>query len=127
MAARDRPLRLLGRQRERAALDQLVSSVRSGSSRALLLRGEAGAGKTSLLDYLAKQASGCTVARAASVESEMELAFAALQQLFAPFVARLERLPTPQGDALGAPFGLRAGAPPGRFLVGLAALGLLSS
>jgi DNA-binding CsgD family transcriptional regulator len=118
---------LLGRHRERAALDQLTASVRSGSSRALVLRGEAGVGKTSLLDYVAGRASGCAVARAAGVESEMELAFAGLQQLCAPFAERLERLPAPQADALGAAFGLRSGAAPERLVVGLAVLGLLSS
>jgi DNA-binding CsgD family transcriptional regulator len=117
---------LLGRRRERAALDQLVADVRAGSSRALVLRGEAGVGKTALLDDLAQRASGCAVARAAGVESEMELAFAGLQQLFAPFLARLDDLPAPQSAALGTAFGLRAGPAPDRFLVGLAVLSLLS-
>ena len=118
--------RLLGRRRERAALDRLVASVRAGPSQALVLRGEAGVGKSALLEYLARRASGCGILRAAGVESEMELAFAGLQQLCAPFLDRLERLPGPQRDALGTAFGLRDGAAPDRFLVGLAVLSLLS-
>ncbi len=103
-----------------------MASVRDGPSRALVLRGEAGVGKSALLEYLVRGASGCTVARAAGVESEIELAFAGLHQLCAPFVDRLERLPGPQQEALGTAFGLRDGAAPDRFLVGLAVLSLLS-
>ena len=84
---------LLGRRSECAALDQLVASVREGLSRALVLRGEPGVGKSALLEYLVRRASGCGIARAAGVESEMELAFAGLHQLCAPFVDRLDRLP----------------------------------
>ena len=91
-----------------------------------MLRGEAGIGKSALLEYLAERPSGCGIARAAGVESEMELAYAGLQQLCAPFVDRLERLPGPQRGALGIAFGLRHGDAPDRFLVGLAALSLLS-
>ena len=105
---------------------ELVASVRAGPSRALVLRGEAGVGKSALLEYLVRRASGCGIARAAGVESEMELAFAGLHQLCAPFVDRLERLPGPQRDALGTAFGLRDGDAPDRFLVGLAVLSLLS-
>jgi len=107
-------------------LDQLVASVRAGPSRALVLRGEAGVGKSALLEYLVQHASGCGIARAAGVESEMELAYAGLQQLCAPFLGRLDRLPGPQRDALGTAFGLREGDAPDRFLVGLAVLSLLS-
>ena len=103
-----------------------MASVRTGPSRALVLRGEAGVGKSALLEYLVQHASGCGIARAAGVESEMELAYAGLQQLCAPFLDRLERLPGPQRDALGTAFGLRDGDAPDRFLVGLAALSLLS-
>ena len=103
-----------------------MENVRAGQSRVLVLRGEAGVGKTALLDYLLERASGCRIARAAGVESEMELPFAGLHQLCAPMLERLDRLPGPQGDALGAAFGLRAGDAPDRFLVGLAALTLLS-
>ena len=118
--------RLLGRHSECAGLDELVASLRAGRSRALVLRGEAGVGKSALLEYLAQHSPGCGVARAAGVESEMELAYAGLQQLCAPFLDRLERLPGPQRDALGTAFGLRDGDAPDRFLVGLAVLSLLS-
>src|SRR5258707_84670 len=121
----ERPL--LGRRSECGALDQLVVSVRAGPSRALVLRGEAGVGKSALLEYLAGHASGCGIARAAGVESEMELAYAGMQQLCAPFLDRVERLPGPQRDALGTAFGLRDGDAPDRFLVGLAGLSLLSA
>jgi DNA-binding CsgD family transcriptional regulator len=117
---------LLGRRTECAALDELVASVRAGPSRALVLRGEAGVGKSALLEYLMQHASGCGIAQAAGVESEMELAYAGLQQLCAPFLDRLERLPGPQRDALGTAFGLRDGDAPDRFLVGLAVLSLVS-
>ena len=117
---------LLGRRSECAALDQLVASVREGLSRALVLRGEAGVGKSALLEYLVRRASGCGIARAAGVESEMELAFAGLHQLCAPFVDRLDRLPGPQREALGTALGLREGDAPDRFLVGLSVLSLLS-
>jgi DNA-binding CsgD family transcriptional regulator len=118
--------RLLGRRSECAALDQLVASVRAGPSRALVLRGEAGVGKSALLEYLVRHASGCGITRSAGVESEMELAYAGLHQLCAPFLDRLKRLPGPQRDALGTAFGLRDGDAPDRFLVGLAVLSLLS-
>jgi DNA-binding CsgD family transcriptional regulator len=118
--------RLLGRRRECATLDRLVESLRAGLSRALVLRGDAGVGKSALLDYLAQQSSGCGIARAAGVESEMELAYAGLQQLCAPFLDRIERLPDPQRDALGTAFGVRDGDAPDRFRVGLAVLSLLS-
>jgi hypothetical protein len=118
--------RLLGRRGECAALDRLVASVLAGPSRALVLRGETGVGKSALLGYLAEHATGCGIGRAAGVESEMELACAGLQQLCAPFLDRLERLPGPQRDALRTAFGLRDGEAPDRFLVGLAVLSLLS-
>ena len=117
---------LLGRHSEREALDRLLDAVRSGESRALVLRGEAGIGKSALLAYVAERAADCQVARAAGVQSETGLAFAALQQLCAPMLDRLDALPGPQRDALGTAFGLRAGPPPDRFLVGLALLGLLA-
>ena len=94
---------LRGRRGECEVLDRLLASVRAGQSRVLVLRGEAGIGKTALLGYLLERASGCRIARAAGVESEMELAFAGLHQLCAPFLDRLERLPGPQRDALWAP------------------------
>jgi AAA ATPase domain len=92
----------------------------------LVLHGEPGVGKTALLDDAIGSATGLRVARVAGVESEMELAFAALQQLCAPRLGGLEHLPDPQRDALSVAFGLRAGAAPDQYLVGLAALSLLS-
>ena len=100
--------------------------MRAGQGRALVVRGEPGVGKTALLDYLAERASGCLVARAAGVQSEMELAFAGLHQLCAPMLDHAESLPDPQREALRTAFGLSAGPVPDRFLVGLAVLGLLS-
>jgi DNA-binding CsgD family transcriptional regulator len=126
MSTPDPGPRLLGRRSESAALDELIASVRAGPSRPLVLRGEAGVGKSALLDYLARTASGCTVARALGVESEVELAFGGLHQLCAPFADRLEDLPEPQRDALATVFGRRGGAAPDRFLVGLSVLSLLS-
>jgi DNA-binding CsgD family transcriptional regulator len=119
-------LGLRGRRTELAALDRLLTEVRAGQSRVLVLHGEAGVGKTALLDYVHEQASGFRVARAAGAESEMELAFAGLHQLCTPMLSHLAGLPGPQRDALGTVFGLSAGAAPDRLLVGLAALGLLS-
>jgi DNA-binding CsgD family transcriptional regulator len=125
---RGRAAGLTDRRSERDALDRLVDAVRGGQSRALVVRGEPGVGKTVLLDYLAGGAtrSGCEVRRATGVQTEMELAFAGLNQLCAPMLGRAEHLPVPQRDALRTAFGLAAGPPPDRFLVGLAALSLLS-
>ena len=120
------PVSLRGRSRECALFDELLSAVRRGESRSLVLRGEAGIGKTALLTYLVDCASDLSVLRAVGVESEMELAYASLHQLCAPLLDRLPRLPEPQGQALETVFGLSAGAAPDRFLVGLAVLGLLS-
>jgi DNA-binding CsgD family transcriptional regulator len=118
---------LTGRYTERGVLDRLVEAVRhAGESRALVVHGEPGAGKTALLEYLAGHAAGCRVARAAGVESEMELAFAGLHQLCAPMLDRLQALPVPQRDALRTAFGMSAGPAPDRFLTGLAGLSLLS-
>jgi predicted ATPase len=117
---------LLGRLPERAALSQLLDRARAGRSGVLVLRGEPGAGKTALLDWAIESAARLRVVRVAGVESEMELAFAALQQLCAPMLDKLDALPDPQREALGVAFGLSTGPPPDRFLVGLAALGLLS-
>ncbi len=118
---------LTGRLSERDVLDRFVAGVRAGEGRALVVRGEPGVGKTALLDYLAgPAASECRVARAAGVQSEMELAFAGLHQLCAPMLDRAESLPGPQREALRTVFGLSVGPAPDRFLVGLAVLGLLS-
>jgi DNA-binding CsgD family transcriptional regulator len=117
---------LHGRRVEREALERLLDAVRRGQSRVLVVSGEPGVGKTALLESAIGSASGFRVGRAVGVESEMELAFAALQQLCAPLLDRLDRLPAPQRDALGVAFGLRAGDAPDRFLVGLAVLSLLA-
>jgi DNA-binding CsgD family transcriptional regulator len=117
---------LRGRRSECTSLDLLLEDVRVQQSRVMVLRGEAGVGKTALLEYLAANASGCRIARSAGVESEMELAFAGLHQLCAPMLSHLTELPAPQRDALGTAFGLTGGAAADRFLVGLAVLSLLS-
>jgi DNA-binding CsgD family transcriptional regulator/tetratricopeptide (TPR) repeat protein len=117
---------LRGRRSECAACDDLVAAVRRGESRVLVVRGEAGIGKSALLAYLVGAASDLTIVRAIGVESEMELAFASLYQFCAPMLDRLERLPAPQRDALKIVFGLAQGSVPDRFLVGLAVLSLLS-
>jgi DNA-binding CsgD family transcriptional regulator len=117
---------LRGRSSECALLDELVSAIGRGESRSLVLRGEAGIGKTALLEYLIESASNITVVRAVGLEAEMELAYAGLHQLCSPLLDRLTRLPVPQRRALEVVFGLSDGAPPDRFLVGLAVLGLLS-
>jgi DNA-binding CsgD family transcriptional regulator len=117
---------LHGRSSERETLKQLLEGVRGGQSQVLVVSGEAGVGKTALLESVIASAPGFRVVRAVGVESEMELAFAALQQLCAPMLDRLARLPGPQQDALGVAFGLSAGDAPDRFLVGLAVLSLLS-
>lgn len=117
---------LLGRAAECEVLNRKLAAAHTGKSAVLVLRGEPGVGKTSLLDYAAERADGCRVVRVLGVEAEMELPFAGLQQLCAPLLDGLERLPSPQHDVLGTAFGLTVGAPPDRFLVGLAVLGLLS-
>jgi DNA-binding CsgD family transcriptional regulator len=117
---------LAGRRDELSVLDALADAVREGGSRVLVVRGEPGVGKTALLEHVAGQELQCQVARAAGVQSETELAFAGLHQLCAPMLGRAERLPLPQQDALRTAFGLVAGPPPDRFIVGLAALNLLS-
>jgi DNA-binding CsgD family transcriptional regulator len=118
---------LLGRREESATVDRLIAAVRAGHSGALVVRGEAGVGKSALLRYAVDAASPvCRVEVTAGVESEMELAFAGLHQLCAPMLDRLVRLPGPQREALEVAFGLAAGGTPDRFFVALAALGLLS-
>ncbi|MEU4657783.1 AAA family ATPase [Streptomyces sp. NPDC023723] len=118
--------RLRGRHAECATLDELLAAVRAGRSSVLVLRGEAGVGKTALLNHGRSGADGCRTVTATGVESERELAFGGLHQLCAPFLGRIGFLPAPQRDALGTAFGLGSGAPPDRFLTGLAVLGLLA-
>jgi DNA-binding CsgD family transcriptional regulator len=107
-------------------LDELLAGARGGRGQVLVLRGEAGIGKTALLDYLETNAAGCRLVRVAGVEAEMELAYAGLHQLCGPFLDRLKRLAAPQRIALGTAFGLTDGEVPDRFLVGLAVLDLLA-
>jgi DNA-binding CsgD family transcriptional regulator len=122
----ERRATLRGRADECALLDDFVSSIRRSESRSLVIRGEAGIGKTALLEYLPESGSDLSVVWAVGVESEMELAYASLHQLCVPLFDRLYGLPAPQREALEIVFGLSAGTPPDRFLVGLAVLSLLS-
>src|SRR4051812_3169033 len=117
---------LRGRSDECQALDDVLAEVRRGESRALVLRGQAGVGKTALLDHVVDAARGFAVTRAAGVESEMELPYAALQQLCGRMLDRTERLAAPQADALGVVFGVHIGESPDRLIVGLATLNLLA-
>jgi DNA-binding CsgD family transcriptional regulator len=117
---------LLGREREQAALDRLLESARDGYGGALVVHGEPGVGKTALLDDLVGKATSLRIVRAAGVEGEMELPFAAAQQLCAPIMSADARLPPPQRDAIDIAFGLRPGSAPNPFLIALAVLGLLS-
>ena len=118
---------LLDRTSEREVLDRLLENVRGGQSAVLALRGEAGIGKTALLRYAVRRASGFRVAQVTGVEAEMELPFAGIHQLCAPLLDQLDALPQPQQDALTVALGLASGDVPDRFLVGLAVLGLLSA
>jgi DNA-binding CsgD family transcriptional regulator len=117
---------LLGREREREALGRLLNAARDGDGGVLLVHGEPGVGKTALLEWTVEEGQQLRVLRTVGVEGEMELPFAALQQLCSPILDRSERLPDPQRDSLGVAFGLSAGLTPNPFLVGLAALRLLS-
>jgi DNA-binding CsgD family transcriptional regulator len=117
---------LRGRTDECAYLGELLAQVRAGNSRVLVLSGEAGVGKTALLDYLAAQASDCRLTRWVGVESEMELPFAGLRQICEPLLGDLDRLAPPQRDAVAVALGLEAGKPADRFLIGLAVLNLLA-
>jgi hypothetical protein len=117
----------LGRTTERDVVDGLLATVRDGQSEALVIRGEAGIGKTALLRHTARQASGFRVAQLTGVEAEMELPFAGLHQLCALLPDRVDALPAPQRNAMGVALGRMAGEVPDRFLVGLAVLGLLSA
>lgn len=122
----DQDAALRGRERETGFLDEVLDEVRAGASRALVIHGEPGVGKTALLEYLAHRQGAEGLVRTSGVQSEMELPYAALHQLCAPILGHLDRLPAPQRGALATAFGLADGPPPDRFLVGLATLGLLS-
>jgi DNA-binding CsgD family transcriptional regulator len=115
-----------GRAHERATLDGLLGRVRGGEGAALIVRGEAGIGKTALLQYCAAQAWGCRIAQVVGVESELEMPYAALHQLCGPMLGGLADLPEPQKRAVEVAFGLAAGSTPDRFVVGLAVLSLLA-
>src|SRR5277367_1190170 len=117
---------LVGRQREREVLGRLANSACTGNGGVLVVHGEPGVGKTALLDWMVEEERQLKVLRTVGVEGEMELPFAALQQLCSPVLERSERLPEPQRDALSVAFGLNTGQAPNPFLVGLATLGLLS-
>jgi DNA-binding CsgD family transcriptional regulator len=117
---------LVGRRAECEAIDRLVADVLAGASRVLVLRGDAGVGKSALLGYLSDRVVGWRVVSAVGVESEMELAYSGLHQLCAPLLDHLGTLPPPQQDALATVFGLSPGSAPDRFLVGLAALTLVA-
>jgi DNA-binding CsgD family transcriptional regulator len=117
----------VGRRSERECLDELLASVRAGESAVLVIRGEPGIGKTALLRYAARQASGYRVAELTGVEAEMELPFAGIHQLCGTMLERLDALPAPQRDALSVALGLAAGEVPDRFLIGLAVLNLLAA
>jgi DNA-binding CsgD family transcriptional regulator len=117
----------LGRTSERDVIHRLLANVRGGHSAVLVIRGEPGIGKTALLHYAARQASGFRVEHVTGVEAEMELPYAGIHQLCTPMLPRLDALPQPQQDGLRVALGLASGKVPERFLVGLAVLGLLSA
>ncbi|UXY20380.1 AAA family ATPase [Streptomyces cynarae] len=118
--------RVLGRDSECEQLEELLAAVRGGESRSLVLRGEAGVGKTALMEHVIQRARGFRVASVTGVQSEMELAFAALHQLCAPMSEHLRSLPSAQRDALRAALGLGSQRASDGFLVALATLGLLA-
>jgi DNA-binding CsgD family transcriptional regulator len=126
MVTRAPGAQLLGRQREREVLDRVLKAARGGKGGVLAVYGEAGVGKSALLEYTIESGQDFRIVRTIGVEGEMELAFAALQQLCSPSLDFMEHLPDPQRDALEVALGLSAGRVPNPFLVGLAVLNLLS-
>ena len=127
MSSPDRSAPLRGRAAECERLDELIAAVKPGARQVLVLRGEAGVGKTALLDYAARRAEGFQLLAVSGVESDMELAYAGLHQLCAPLFGHLDGLPEPQRHALDVAFGRGAGPAPDRFLVGLAVLSLFAA
>src|SRR6476620_1800367 len=127
MSSEGRGTRLRGRDSECETLRGLIAAVQSGTSGVLVLRGEAGIGKTALLDYVSELATGVRCIQVVGVQSDMELAFAGMQQLCAPLLNHLGELPEPQREALNVAFGRGVGATPDRFLVGLAVLSLIAA
>lgn len=126
MTVDDEPRALQGRRAEVEQLERMLADASEGRSGVLVLRGEAGIGKTALLDDVVRRATGFTVVRATGVESEVELPYAVIQRMCARFADRIARLPEPQLVALDTAIGRRAGPPPDRFLVGLGMLGVLA-
>ena len=126
MVTKTPAVQLLGRQRECEVLDGMLDAARDGHGGVLAVYGEAGVGKTALLEYAVEAAPEFRVARAVGVEGETELPFAALQQLSSPTLDLIDHLPDPQREAFEVALGLSAGRPPNQFLVGLAVLNLLS-
>ncbi|MFB7032427.1 AAA family ATPase, partial [Streptomyces sp. NPDC056295] len=118
---------IIGRSAERARLRELLDAARAGMSGVLVLRGDPGIGKTALLEHATSCAQGMRVTRVAGVEAEQELAFAALHRVLLPVLSHSGCLPPPQRAALDTAFGRVSGPAPDRFLVGLAALTLLSA
>ncbi|KRD47047.1 hypothetical protein ASE27_01120 [Oerskovia sp. Root918] len=127
MSARPGDVTLIGREREKQVLDDLLASVRQGSSRVLVLRGEPGSGRTALLDRLSATAGGLDVLRLTGTETETDLPFAAVQRALLPRASRIADLPAPQADALRTALGTSSGPAPDRFLVSLAVLSLLAA
>jgi DNA-binding CsgD family transcriptional regulator len=127
VSSQDGGQRLRGRAGECETLRGLISTARSGTGQVLVLRGEAGVGKTALLEYASELAAGFRCVQVAGVQSDMELAFAGLQQLCAPLLNHLDELPEPQREAVNVAFGRGVGATPDRFLVGLAVLSLMAA
>ena len=126
MVTRAPAAQLLGRQREREVLGRLLEAAREGHGGVLVVYGEPGVGKSALLDDAVEAGADFHLARAIGIEGEMELAFAALQQLCTPSLDLIQRLPDPQREALEVALGLSSGRAPNPFLVGLAVLNLLS-
>src|SRR3984893_1355224 len=119
-------MRLLGRRAECEFLGAALAEALDGRSRVVVLRGEAGAGKSALLSFVVERSDGWRIATAVGVESEMELAYSGLHQLCSPMLDHLDRLPVPQRSALATVFGQETGPTPDRFLVALATLTLLA-
>src|SRR5919197_4442191 len=122
-----RGLGFLGRTSERQRLDGMLAQARDGQSAVLVIRGEAGIGKTALLRYAAREASGLRIAQVDGVQAEMELPYAGIQRLCGPIFDGLEALAEPQQNALRVALGVSSGDPPDRFLVAVAVLSLLCS
>ena len=124
--ALERPAGVIGRDRERAAIDSLLENARAGTSGSLVIRGEAGIGKSTLAEYAARQAAGMTILRAVGVAAESDLPFAGIYGLLRPVIDRLDELPATQAAVLAGALGLAPSAGADRFLVSAAVLGLLA-